>query len=1049
MFYADLHIHSRYSRATSRDCDLPHLDLWARKKGIALVGTGDFTHPAWRQELQEQLLPAEEGLYRLKEAYRLPWDSAWPQGEPRFLVTGEISSIYKQGGKTRKVHNVLLLPSLEAAEKLARRLERIGNLQADGRPILGLSSHDLLELTLESCPQAVFLPAHIWTPHFSLFGAFSGFDTLEECFGDLTPHIHAVETGLSSDPPMNWRVSQLDGLQLVSHSDAHSPQKLGREADILDTELSYPALKHALDTGEGLVGTVEFFPEEGKYHLDGHRSCGVRLSPGESAALGDRCPVCGKRLTIGVEHRVEELADRLPGMPCPHSKPFESLVPLPEVIANATGRSEASKRTQALYEELLSALGPEFAILREVPIEAIGSAAGPAVGEAVRRLRAGEVVREAGYDGVYGKVRLLTAEEVEAFNGQVSLFGPVAVPRAPRAKKRPVEKAAPPREEEAPPVPQAGLDDSQRQAVETQARRVAVVAGPGAGKTRTLTARVAHLLDSGVKPEEITVVTFTRRAAQELKERLEDLVGKGAAQGMAVGTFHALCRELLGRPPLLSQGEALALAEGLLKERDSRLSPKKLLGWVSQVKNGVVSPEGPEEEALFAAYEQGLKDLGVTDFDGLLNRALAVKELPPKARRPFSHLLVDEFQDVNALQYELVLQWSREGSLFVIGDPDQSIYGFRGAVGDCFQRLGEDFPDLVTLRLARNYRSSPQVLGCALPVISQNPGGPRRLEAMGKPGLPVRWVHAPDELSQGVFLAKEIGRMAGGLGMVEAQGDRENLRSFSEMAVLCRTHRQAEMVERCLRHDSIPCVVWGREDFLQDKKIRGLLGFLGTCWDFRDTASLKACLTLLWSCSPETVERARAACSRAESVEALSTLLEGEAALRPWLERLERYCAPAQREKPLSLLKLWEQEEGGGEPLEKLKNMAVFYSSLGDFLQDLSQGEEGDLRRAGGKGYRSGAVQVMTLHAAKGLEFPVVFLAGASRGVIPLESPGRENDPQEERRLFYVGMTRAKEELVLLSWGEASPFLGDIPSQQLQQETVPLKERPAEQLSLF
>ncbi len=452
---------------------------------------------------------------------------------------------------------------------------------------------------------------------------------------------------------------------------------------------------------------------------------------------------------------------------------------------------------------------------------------------------------------------------------------------------------------------------------------------------------------------------------------------------------------------------------------------------------------------MFAAYEQGLKDLGVTDFDGLLNRALAVKELPPKARRPFSHLLVDEFQDVNALQYELVLQWSREGSLFVIGDPDQSIYGFRGSVSDCFQRLGEDFPDLVTLRLARNYRSSPQVLGCALPVISQNPGEPRRLEAMGKPGLPVRWVHAPDELSQGVFLAKEIGRMAGGLGMVEAQGDRENLRSFSEMAVLCRTHRQAEMVERCLRHDSIPCVVWGREDFLQDKKIRGLLGFLGTCWDFRDTAALKACLTLLWSCSSETVERARAACSRAESVETLSTLLEGEAALRPWLERLERYCVPAQREKPLSLLKLWEQEEGGGEPLEKLKNMAVFYPSLGDFLQDLSQGEEGDLRRAGGKGYRSGAVQVMTLHAAKGLEFPVVFLAGASRGVIPLESPGRENDPQEERRLFYVGMTRAKEELVLLSWGEASPFLGDIPSQQLQQETVSLKERPAEQLSLF
>ena len=233
MFYADLHIHSRYARATSRDCDLPHLDLWARKKGIGLVGTGDFTHPAWRRELWEQLAPAEEGVYQLKKEFRLPWEG--PGESPRFLVTGEISSIYRQGGKTRKVHNLLLLPSLEAAEKLSRRLGLVGNLHSDGRPILGLSSHDLLEITLEVCPQAMWIPAHIWTPHFSLLGAFSGFDSVEECFGDLTPYIRAVETGLSSDPPMNWNVPLLDGLQLVSHSDAHSPQKLGREANLLET----------------------------------------------------------------------------------------------------------------------------------------------------------------------------------------------------------------------------------------------------------------------------------------------------------------------------------------------------------------------------------------------------------------------------------------------------------------------------------------------------------------------------------------------------------------------------------------------------------------------------------------------------------------------------------------------------------------------------------------------------------------------------------------------------------------------------------------------
>ena len=404
MFYADLHIHSRYARATSRDCDLPHLDLWARKKGIGLVGTGDFTHPVWRRELWEQLAPAEEGVYQLKEEFRLPWEG--PGESPRFLVTGEISSLYRQGGKTRKVHNLLLLPSLEAAEKLSRRLELVGNLHSDGRPILGLSSHDLLEITLEVCPQAMCIPAHIWTPHFSLLGAFSGFDSVEECFGDLTPYIHAVETGLSSDPPMNWSVPLLDGLQLVSHSDAHSPQKLGREANLLETGFSYPEVKAALETGEGLWGTVEFFPEEGKYHLDGHRACGVRLSPQETRALQGKCPVCGKRLTVGVEHRVEDLACRQPGSSRENRKPFAKLVPLATVLSTCLGRGEQTKTVQAAYERLLSQLGTEFSILREAPVETIAAVAGEPVARGISLLRQGKAAWQPGFDGVYGTLSL-------------------------------------------------------------------------------------------------------------------------------------------------------------------------------------------------------------------------------------------------------------------------------------------------------------------------------------------------------------------------------------------------------------------------------------------------------------------------------------------------------------------------------------------------------------------------------------------------------------------------------------------------------------------
>ena len=412
MYIADLHIHSRFSRATSRDCDLPHLDRQARCKGIGLVGTGDFTHPAWRAELRQQLAPAEEGVYVLREEYRLP--EAPAGASPRFAVTGEISSIYKQDGKTRRVHNLILLPSLEAAEALSARLEAVGNIRSDGRPILGLDSRRLLEMVLETCPEAELIPAHIWTPHFSMFGAFTGFSTVEECFGDLAPRIRAVETGLSSDPPMNWRVPALDGLTLVSNSDAHSPAKLGREANLLETERTYPALVRAIRTGEGFGGTIEFFPEEGKYHLDGHRSCGVCLTPEETLARGGLCPVCGKKLTVGVEHRVEELAARPAGFRPPEAKPFESLAPLPEVIAASTGFSPAGKKTAAVYETLLGALGPEFRILREASIADIAQAAGPLVAEGIRRLRRGQVELRAGFDGAYGAITLLSPREREA-----------------------------------------------------------------------------------------------------------------------------------------------------------------------------------------------------------------------------------------------------------------------------------------------------------------------------------------------------------------------------------------------------------------------------------------------------------------------------------------------------------------------------------------------------------------------------------------------------------------------------------------------------------
>lgn len=412
MYIADLHIHSRYSMATSKDCTPEQLDLWARRKGIGILGTGDFTHPAWREELKEKLIPAEEGLYVLKAEYRLEDEITSDSLIPRFVVSGEISSIYKKNEKTRKVHSLILLPGLEAAEKLSMKLEAVGNIRSDGRPILGLDCHDLLEMMLETDPRAVYIPAHIWTPHFSLFGACSGFDTIEECFEDLTPHIHTLETGLSSDPSMIWGISALDRFQLISNSDAHSPAKLGREASLLDINLSFDRLSQALNTGRGLMGTIEFFPEEGKYFHDGHRKCGICFSPSEAEQHSGKCPVCGRKLTMGVSHRIRQLADREEGFEPAQGKPFESLVPLPEVISACLGYSAASKKVQNQYFELLRRLGPEFDILRAVPLEDIRLISDPLIAEGVSRLREGNVKRIPGYDGEYGIIKLFDSEEI-------------------------------------------------------------------------------------------------------------------------------------------------------------------------------------------------------------------------------------------------------------------------------------------------------------------------------------------------------------------------------------------------------------------------------------------------------------------------------------------------------------------------------------------------------------------------------------------------------------------------------------------------------------
>lgn len=411
---ADLHIHSKYSRAVSREMTLENLDIWADDKGITVMGTGDFTYPAWIKEIKEKLEPAEPGLFRLKKEFKKKTIKGTIP-DTRFMLTTEISNIYSRGGKTRRVHNLVFAPDIATVEKINKKLGSLGNLKSDGRPILGLDSERMLKIVLEANDSAVFVPAHAWTPWFSVFGSMSGFDSLEECFGDLTKYIFAIETGLSSDPAMNWRVSALDKIALISNSDSHSLQKIGREANILDCELSYEGIINAIKSGSPstssgqksqFIETFEFFPEEGKYHFDGHRVCGVSWNPVETRKRGGICSKCGKKVTVGVLSRIQDLADRPEGFKDATRPPFKNLISLDQIIGEVLGVGPKTKTVKKEYDKLIIEFGSELGVLLDAERRRIAAATKPEIAEGVLMAREGKIKIKPGYDGEYGEIKI-------------------------------------------------------------------------------------------------------------------------------------------------------------------------------------------------------------------------------------------------------------------------------------------------------------------------------------------------------------------------------------------------------------------------------------------------------------------------------------------------------------------------------------------------------------------------------------------------------------------------------------------------------------------
>jgi DNA helicase-2/ATP-dependent DNA helicase PcrA len=1097
VFHSDLHVHSRFSRACSKDCEIPNLAWWAARKGVTVVGTGDFTHPAWSARLAESLVPAEPGLLRLRPELESRLRRTSPpscHGEVRFLLSTEISTIYKRDGATRKVHHLLFAPTFEAAGAITAALAKVGNLASDGRPILGLDSRHLLEITLNGGPGCFLIPAHIWTPWFAVLGSKSGFDTVPECYADLADHVFAVETGLSSDPPMNWICSSLDRYQLVSNSDAHSPPMLGREATTFGTELDYFAMLRALRTGQGLAGTLNFFPEGGRYHLDGHRKCGVRLFPGQAKCHDEICPHCGKPLTIGVLHRVTELADRSAGRP-DGAADYANMVSVPEIIGEIRGTGPKSKQVIIEVDRLVATLGPELGILFDADVADISRVGGSLLGEAIARLRRGEVTKEAGYDGEYGVIRLFQPGELAGAGALFDLPGPATEPGSGEGPDRaePSEPATEPGPGDRPgrtgtpgaatepgqaggaravrPVVRpdeeggdravlAGLDPDQRAAAEAPGPLM-VIAGPGTGKTRTLTHRIAAQVAGGVPAEACLALTFTRRAAQEMRDRLALLL-PAQASGIMVTTFHGL-----GLAILREHGERAGLGPGFaVADEAARLAAAAAQAG-SEADGRRLLAAAASDPALRAELAAALAARGLVDFDGLIDLPAALLRAEPALatalRERWRRVSVDEYQDIDAAQYGLLRLLTGDGSgLTVIGDPDQAIYGFRGADVGIFGRFGSDYTGARTVGLTRNYRSSPAIVTSALAAVAPStlvPG--RSLHAVGgqeaglagrggsrrggRQGAPARITvyEAADEHAEAAWIARAIDQVLGGVSLHSldtgrADGHAGGRIGLADIAVLYRTDAQAGPIAQELARAGLPAQKRSHDLLARRTAVPDIVHEMRLAGPQRDasvTERLNAAVRRL-TARPlgEGVPGERAADGGGRGAGVGAKRGGGTSRARG-----------RDKQSDASLTDVL----AAGEVLAPLAGRCG--ADLERFLTEIALGAEADSLDP-----RADAVTLLTLHAAKGLEFSVVFVAGCERGLLPLWLPGSAGaDLAEERRLLFVGMTRARMHLFLTCakrrrrYGATaetgpSPFLAPIDAALLDR-SVPRPRRPATQ----
>ena len=1057
-FIGDFHIHSHYSRATSKRLTPEYLNYWAQVKGIKVIGTGDFTHPGWLKELKEKLLPAEPGLFKLKNEFKqiteLQIFQSCKNGI-RFILTAEISNIYKKYGKVRKVHNLIFAPDFATAEKIQQKLSKIGNITSDGRPILGLDSRDLLEIVLECSDEAFLIPAHIWTPWFSALGSKSGFDTISECYDDLAEHIFAIETGLSSDPPMNWMCSFLDKYTITSNSDAHSPEKLGREANLFDTELSYNAIKQAMKirNPKNFLGTIEFFPQEGKYHYDGHRKCDICWNPLETLKHNGICPVCGKKVTIGVMNRVVQLADRDNIQERKNRHSFYSLIPLKEILSEILGVGPQSKKIIQTYNSLIKKCGSEFDMLLHLSIEEIRKSSNEVIAEAIRRMRNREIYIKEGFDGEFGKIKVFQEDEKKEIAPQEALFDDLIQKRNTQKQRRDLinfdlheyrrlrEVSTHPelvKEKTKEPYlfqPKMNLlkelNPEQQKAVKHFLGPALIIAGPGTGKTRILTYRIAHLIENQkVNPENILAVTFTNKAANEMKERLKTLLKETTTiSKIQLSTFHAFgllilkkhC-EKFGRDENFSifdeDDKKQILSEKIASERKQVGSLSEEITNAKQNLKSVNKITDKDVAEIFQKYEQILKLQNAFDIDDLIYYPVKLFIDYPQIlsiyRKKYQWILVDEYQDINFAQYQMLkkLAPDSDANLCVIGDPNQAIYGFRGADVKFIKRFINDYPDAMVYKLKKSYRCSDSILQASSQVIQSEVSEKENiLEGLQK-GVKIKISENNTDKSEAEFVARTIEKMIGGLRFFSidsqiSEGEEESeIESLSDFAVLCRISKQMKPIEKAFNDHSIPYQKIGDVPFFKQKPIKSIIDFL--------KLSLNPNNNFLTNKFKESKK-----ISISELKEFTKSIMD-KSVKQALSEIIDRYFRSEKLKNEVIFKKLFDIADDFGDNLEEFLKFAVLGTGVDTYRPNIEN------------------VTLMTLHSAKGLEFKCVFIIGCEDGLLPYSIfKSQKSDLDEERRLFYVGMTRAKRFLILshvkkrFIFGkefhlEKSPFLSNI-----------------------